>query len=76
MNTNKLNRLIAGLMLVGAVAIPTKLLAAATTVFKTPEMAMEAFGAAVNSDDGAGVQSYDDAEAQEVTDRLAGLGYL
>lgn len=51
MNTNKLNRLIAGLMLVGAVAIPTKLLAAATTVFKTPEMAMEAFGAAVNSDD-------------------------
>lgn len=26
--------------------------------------------------DGAGVQTYDDAEAQEVTDRLAGLGYL
>ncbi len=26
--------------------------------------------------DGVGVQTYDDAEAQEVTDRLAGLGYL
>jgi predicted AlkP superfamily phosphohydrolase/phosphomutase len=31
---------------------------------------------AVNPGDGAGVQSYDEAEAQEVTDRLAGLGYL
>lgn len=30
----------------------------------------------VSSGDGAGVQSYDEAEAQEVTDRLAGLGYL
>lgn len=30
----------------------------------------------VSSDNGAGVQSYDEAEAQEVTDRLAGLGYL
>jgi len=30
----------------------------------------------VTSGDGAGVQSYDEAEAQEVKDRLAGLGYL
>ena len=30
----------------------------------------------VNPDDDTGVQSYDEAEAQEVTDRLAGLGYL
>ena len=30
----------------------------------------------VNADDDTGVQSYDEAEAQEVTDRLAGLGYL
>ncbi|QKV57925.1 MAG: DUF2950 domain-containing protein [Dechloromonas sp.] len=53
MNTNKLNRLIASLLLAGAVALPGKLLAATTTAFKTPEAAMEAFGAAVNSDDEA-----------------------
>ena len=57
MNTNKLNRLIASLLLVGAVALPTKLLAATMAAFKTPEAAMEAFGAAVNSDDEAGKEA-------------------
>ena len=53
MNTNKLNRLLASLLIAGAMALPVTVLAAATATFKTPESAMEAFGAAMNSDDEA-----------------------
>ena len=53
MNTNKLNRLLASLLIAGTMALPATVLAAATAAFKTPESAMEAFGAAMNSDDEA-----------------------
>lgn len=53
MNTNKLNRLLASLLIAGAMALPATVLAAATATFKTPESAMEAFGAAMNSDNEA-----------------------
>lgn len=52
MNTNKLDRLLASLLLAGAMILSAAT-AHATTAFKTPEAAMEAFGAAMNTDDEA-----------------------
>lgn len=58
MNTNKISRLLAALLFAGAVALPAAVAhAAATAAFKTPEAAMEAFGAAIIDNDEAAKQA-------------------
>lgn len=52
MNTNKLNGLLAATLIAGALTLPVPAAhAAATAAFKTPEAAMEAFGAAIIDND-------------------------
>ena len=52
MNTNKLNGLLAATFIAGALTLPVPAAhAAATAAFKTPEAAMEAFGAAIIDND-------------------------
>jgi hypothetical protein len=55
MSTNKITSLLAAVLLSGALALPTTAAhATATAAFKTPEAAMEAFGAAIiDNDEGA-----------------------
>ncbi|HQU80462.1 MAG TPA: DUF2950 domain-containing protein [Azonexus sp.] len=58
MNTNKISRLLAALLFAGALVLPaTAAHAAATAAFKTPEAAMEAFGAAIIDNDEAAKQA-------------------
>ncbi len=54
MNMNKLKRLLTAVLCAGSLALPaTAANAAPTTAFKTPEAAMEAFGAAIIDNDEA-----------------------
>lgn len=57
MNMNLLKRPLAALLFAGALAIPTTAVQAAMQAFKTPEAAMEAFGAAVLENDEAAKQA-------------------
>lgn len=58
MNTNKISRLLAALLFAGAMVLPVAAAhAAATAAFKTPEAAMEAFGAAIIDNDEAAKQA-------------------
>jgi len=58
MNMNNLNRLLATILLGGALALPAPaVLAAGQKSFATPEAAMEAFGAAVIDSDEAALQA-------------------
>ena len=57
MNINLLKRPLAALLFAGALAIPATAVQAAMQAFKTPEAAMEAFGAAVLENDEAAKQA-------------------
>lgn len=58
MSTNKITSLLAAVLLSGALTLPTTAAhAGATAAFKTPEAAMEAFGAAIIDNDEAAKQA-------------------
>ena len=67
MNIKKLNRLLAVLLVGGALALPaTAILAAGQKTFATPEAAMEAFGAAVLDSDEAALRAMFGANIRDI----------